>query len=64
MFILGYMLLHKLYINVAIANILLYFFTLQGLPAPKCNILKCGSEESRFLTNISPCACLTLYVSP
>ena len=29
------MLLHKLYINVAIANILLYRFTFLDLPAPR-----------------------------
>ena len=35
LFILGHMLLHKLYINVAIANNLLYRFTLQDLREPK-----------------------------
>ena len=46
MSILGHMLLHKLYINVAIANNLLYRFTLYDLPEPKYKNLKC-----RFVAN-------------
>ena len=42
------MLLHKLYINVAIANNLLYRFTLYDLPEPKYKNLKCRFVEKRF----------------
>ena len=50
------MLLHKSYINVAIANILLYGFTLYDLPEPnykKFDVQICGK---RFLAKISFCA--------
>ena len=47
-FILGHMLPHKLYINVAIANNLLYCFTLKDLPEPKYKNLKCRFVENGF----------------
>ena len=39
------MLLHKLYINVAIANILVYDFTLLNLLERKYKNLTCGFRE-------------------
>ena len=47
------MLLHKLYINVAIANNLLYRFTLYDLPELKYKNLKCRFVAKRFLSNNS-----------
>ena len=46
--ILGHMLLHKLDINVAIANILLCRITLQDLPEPNYKNLKCRFVENGF----------------
>ena len=46
------MLLHKLYINVAITNNLPYRFTLKDLPEPKYKNLKCRFVEKRFLSFI------------
>ena len=42
------MLLHMLYINVAIANILLCRITLQDLPEPNYKNLKCLFVENGF----------------
>ena len=61
MFNLGHMLLHKLYINVAIANILLYLLALLNLLEPKYKNLKCGFVENRFLANISFCVHFRSY---
>ena len=44
--ILGYKLLHKSYINVMIANILLYRKSLSELPGPKYKF--CHSETAKF----------------
>ena len=44
------MLLQKLYINVAIANKLLYRFTLSDLSEPKNKNMKSRFVEKRFLS--------------
>ena len=62
--ILGHMLLHKLYINVAIANNLLYRFTLSDLPEPKNENLKCRFVEKRFLSNNSSSVHFRPYFRP
>ena len=62
-FILGHMLLHKLYINVAIANNLLYRFTHYDLPEPKYKNLKCRFVEKRFLSNNSLSVHFRSYVA-
>ena len=55
------MLLHKLYINVAIANNLLYRLALQNLLEPKYKNLRCHFVENRFLANISICVHFRSY---
>ena len=57
------MLLHKLYINVAIANNLLYRFTLLGLPESKYKNLKCRFAEKRFLSDNSLSVHFRSYVA-
>ena len=57
------MLLNKLYVNVAIANILLYSFTLSNLLERKCQNFKCDFEEKWFLANNSLCAHFRSYVA-
>ena len=57
------MLLHKMYINVAIANILVYSFTLSNLLERKYKNLKCGFREKWFLANISLSVHFSSYVA-
>ena len=55
------MLLHKLYINVPIADSLLYRFSLYDLPGPKFKNRRFFGK--RFLANISPCVDFRLNVA-